>query len=69
MSGDFLAYEECLVNINSATIGGEVVKVEPLTGKATGVAFTIAYKKEWPNGTAHVTTSFTPVRTEADLIP
>jgi hypothetical protein len=31
-----------------------VVKVEPLTGKATGAAFTIAYKKEWPNGNVQI---------------
>jgi hypothetical protein len=48
---DFLSWEECVVNMNAATIGGKIAKVEALTGKATGFAFTIEYKKQWPNGT------------------
>jgi hypothetical protein len=47
---DFLTWEDCVVNMNTATIAGEVLKVESLTGKATGFAFTIGYQKQWPNG-------------------
>jgi hypothetical protein len=48
---DFLTEEECTPNLNSATISGKVVKVETLTGKATGFVFTVGYEKHWPNGT------------------
>jgi hypothetical protein len=48
--GDFLTYEDCLANLNTATLAGKVLTVEPLTGKATGVVFTIGYEKHWPNG-------------------
>jgi hypothetical protein len=27
-----------------------VLKVEALSGKATGLAFTVGYQKQWPNG-------------------
>src|SRR5262245_11076591 len=47
---EFLEYEDSVVNMNRATIAGEVLSVEPLKGKAVGVAFTIGYKKDWPNG-------------------
>ena len=47
---EFLEYEDCLANVNSVVLAGRVVKVEPLTGKATGIAFTVGYEKHWPNG-------------------
>jgi hypothetical protein len=47
---DFLTWEECVANMNTATIAGKVLKVETLTGKATGFALTIGYEKRWPNG-------------------
>jgi hypothetical protein len=47
---DFLSYEACIANMNTATLAGKVLKVEALTGKATGIAFTIDYQKHWPNG-------------------
>jgi hypothetical protein len=47
---DFLSIEACLPNLNAATIGGQVLTVEALTGKATGLTFTIGYEKHWPNG-------------------
>ncbi len=51
---DFLTEAECVPNMNAATIGGKVLKVEALTGEATGFVFTIGYEKSWPNG--HVQT-------------
>jgi hypothetical protein len=48
--GDFLTEEDCAPNLNSATLGGKVLKVDALPGEATGLTFTIAYKKHWPNG-------------------
>ena len=47
---DFLTWEDCVANLNTATIAGKVLKVESLTGKATGLAFSIGYQKQWPNG-------------------
>jgi hypothetical protein len=47
---DFLSWEDCLTNLNTATIAGKVLKVEALTGKATGFVFSIAFRKVWPNG-------------------
>jgi hypothetical protein len=47
---DVLTYEDCVTNLNTATLAGKVLKVEALTGKATGVAFTVGYEKHWPNG-------------------
>jgi hypothetical protein len=42
--------EELAPNLNSWTGTGKVSKVEPLTGKTPGLAFTMDYKKIWPNG-------------------
>jgi hypothetical protein len=50
MMDDFLTYEDCVANLNTATLAGKVLTVELLTGKATGFAFTISYEKHWPNG-------------------
>jgi hypothetical protein len=47
---DFLSEEACLPNLNTATVAGKVLKVEALTGKVSGFAFTIGYEKHWPNG-------------------
>jgi hypothetical protein len=47
---DFLTEAECAPNLNSATIAGKVIKVEALTGKVTGFAFSVGYEKHWPNG-------------------
>jgi hypothetical protein len=47
---DVLTRKECVANLNTATMAGKVLKVEALTGKATGFAFTIGYEKHWPNG-------------------
>jgi hypothetical protein len=47
---DVLTAGGCLPNMNTATIAGKVVTVEPLTGKTPGVAVTIGYMKHWPNG-------------------
>jgi hypothetical protein len=50
MDETFLSEAECMPNMNSATIAGKVTKIEPITGKATGIAFTVGYMKTWPNG-------------------
>jgi hypothetical protein len=47
---DFLTEEDCTPNLNTYTGAGKVSKIEPLTGKTPGLAFTIDYKKQWPNG-------------------
>jgi hypothetical protein len=47
---DVLTEQDCIPNLNAATIAGKVVKVEPLTGKTPGLALTIGYMKRWPNG-------------------
>jgi hypothetical protein len=47
---DFITWEDCLANMNTATIAGKVLEVQALSGKATGFAFTIGYQKHWPNG-------------------
>jgi hypothetical protein len=47
---DFMTEADCAPNLNSATVAGKVLKVEALTGKATGFVFTIAYEKRWSNG-------------------
>jgi hypothetical protein len=47
---DFLTEADCVPNLNSATLSGKVQKVEALTGKVTGFAFIIGYKKYWPKG-------------------
>jgi hypothetical protein len=47
---DFLSEEDCMPNMNAATIAGKVIKVQPLTGKTTGIAFTVGYTKHWPSG-------------------
>jgi hypothetical protein len=50
MDEAFLSEEDCVPNLNSATIAGKVIKVEPLKGKSPGLAFTVGYLKHWPNG-------------------
>jgi hypothetical protein len=47
---DFLTEQECLPNLNSATIAGKVLKVEPLSGKTSGLSVVVGYLKQWPNG-------------------
>jgi hypothetical protein len=47
---EFLNEEDCLPNLNSATVAGKVIKVERLAGKIAGLAFVIGYAKHWPNG-------------------
>jgi hypothetical protein len=37
-------------NLNSWTGAGKISKVEPLSGKTPGLAFTLDYKKVWPKG-------------------
>jgi hypothetical protein len=51
---DFLSYEDCIANVNIATIAGKVtdwkpVKIDP-SGMITALSFTIGYQKTWPNG-------------------
>jgi hypothetical protein len=46
----FLTEADCAPNLNAATIAGKVITVEPLSGKTTGLAFTVGYLKHWPNG-------------------
>jgi hypothetical protein len=50
---DFLSEADCAPNINTATIAGKVIKVEPLTGKTPGLSFVVGYMKHWPNGGTH----------------
>jgi hypothetical protein len=50
MDDRFLTEAECAPNLNSATIAGKVMKVEPLTGKTPGLTFVVGYLKYWPNG-------------------
>lgn len=47
---DFLSEADCMPNLNSATVAGKVIKVEPLTGKAIGLSILVGYQKQWPNG-------------------
>jgi hypothetical protein len=47
---DDLEITEQPPNLNSATIAGKLIKVEPLTGKTPGLSLTIGYTKTWPNG-------------------
>jgi hypothetical protein len=47
---DVFTEADCVPNLNSATLSGKVRTVEALTGKVTGVAFTIGYQKHWPKG-------------------
>jgi len=47
---DFLTYEDCVVNMNTGTIGGRVIRVEPLSSKTSGLSIVVAYRKVWPNG-------------------
>jgi hypothetical protein len=47
---DFLSEADCMPNLNTATIAGKVIKVEPLSGKTPGLSFIVGYVKHWPNG-------------------
>jgi len=42
--------EELAPNMNNWTGAGRISKIEPLTGKTPGLAFTVDYRKVWPNG-------------------
>jgi hypothetical protein len=45
-----LTEQECSPNMNTVTIAGKVLKIEQLTGKTPGLAFTVGYQKHWPSG-------------------
>ena len=47
---DFQRKEDCVPNMNAATIAGKVIRVEALSGKTPGLAITLGYMKSWPNG-------------------
>jgi hypothetical protein len=47
---DFLSEADCIPNMNTTTIAGKVIKVEPLNGKTPGLSFVVGYVKHWPNG-------------------
>jgi hypothetical protein len=47
---DFLTEADCVPNLNTATIAGKVIKVEPLHGKVPGLTFIVGYMKTWPSG-------------------
>jgi hypothetical protein len=51
---DFLSEADYVPNMNSATIAGKVIKVEPLTGKTVGLSFVIGYQKHWPSGVQEI---------------
>ena len=52
---DFLTEAECVPNLNSATIAGQLkdwkpVKISKPDGMITALSFRVAYQKTWPNG-------------------
>jgi hypothetical protein len=50
MDDSFLSEENCEPNLNSWVGAGRISKLEPLPGKTPGLAFTVDYRKTWPNG-------------------
>jgi hypothetical protein len=51
---DAVPYEDSVVNFNSATVGGQVIKVEQLSGKTVGLVFHVGFEKRWPSGTQEI---------------
>jgi hypothetical protein len=51
---DFLREEDCVPNLNTATIAGKVIKVEPIQGKSVGISFIVGYQKHWPSGVQEI---------------
>ena len=47
---DVLSEADYIPNMNTATIAGKVIKVEPLSGKTPGLSFVVGYVKHWRNG-------------------
>jgi hypothetical protein len=47
---DVLTEQDCIPNLNTATIAGKVIEVKPLTGKTPGLSCVVGYVKHWPNG-------------------
>jgi hypothetical protein len=46
---DFLTEQDCVPNLNVATLAGNIIKVEPLNGKTPGLSFVVGYMNTWPN--------------------
>jgi hypothetical protein len=42
--------QDCMPNLNMATIAGKVISVELLAGKTPGLRFVVGYTKTWPSG-------------------
>jgi hypothetical protein len=49
-----LTEDECQPNLNTATIAGKVIKVEPIQGKSVGISFIVGYQKHWPSGVQEI---------------
>jgi hypothetical protein len=47
---NFLTEENGGLNLNSYVGAGRVSRIEPLTGRTPGLAFSIDYQKTWPSG-------------------
>jgi hypothetical protein len=44
----FIDHKDCTPNLNTATIAGKVITVEPWQGRVAVLMFTVGYLKTWP---------------------